>query len=221
MDKDKKVTWKSKRLPAEDFEVIESQVLLTGVDKGSVTEMSMKRLPIFTTSTKLPPTHPIDYNVVDYGYSDYEENQFLELLRDRGSNVKVRSTKRSAKVLLVNLSKLSAVEQARLWHWRLGHVSPEIPVKLSKKDANGVPLAHGINVSLCLNEDCIICNKARFRNKPYRPVPPALRIKLPPYHTCYVDGFGGQRSMGTTSIRLPTDWTDTPTVGTKLPLVYI
>ena len=26
-------------------------------------------------------------------------------------------------------------------------------------------------------------------------------------------GFGGQRSMGTTSIRLPTDWTDTPTVG--------
>lgn len=68
---------------------------------------------------------------------------------------------------------------------------------MSFRDSAGVPIASNISVTHCLNEDCIVCTKAKFRVRPFRSVPNAIRQKIPPFAICYADGFGGQHSMGT------------------------
>jgi hypothetical protein len=94
------------------------------------------------------------------------------------------------KLYVLQESRLSAVERARLYHWVLGHRDPEVPVRMTKSG-----LADGIEVTHCLNEDCVVCVKAKFRQLSFPRNPLESRIRLPPYHTIFVDGFGGQSSF--------------------------
>ena len=50
-------------------------------------------------------------------------------------------------------------------------------------------------MTFCLNEDCVICDKAKFRQLGHPRRSLESRMSLPPYHTLYVDGFGGQSSF--------------------------
>ena len=108
-----------------------------------------------------------------FDYRDDEVASFLSTVvhnfQDNRETTHVGRTEQLP-IFVLNVSKLSQEKQARLWHWRLGHPNYQVPVKMSKKDANGVPIVHGVGVTHCLNEDCIVCTKAKFRSRPFRPV---------------------------------------------------
>ena len=99
-------------------------------------------------------------------------------------------------VYVMNVAKLTPKQRALLWHFRLGHMHEDVPIRLSSKDFQGLPRAFGINVHTKLNCDCVFCDKAKFRTLPYSEVPRELKERYPPFFLCSVDGFGGQKSMG-------------------------
>jgi hypothetical protein len=80
--------------------------------------------------------------------------------------------------LILNEGKLTREEKARLEHWRMAHR------KIKGDD---------------LNENCPICAEGKRktssfkRNEEYREM---VTKNLEPYWRMYVDGYGGQRSMG-------------------------
>ena len=91
--------------------------------------------------------------------------------------------------LVLNPMALTSEERARLWHWRIAHVQHEAPVRLTKSGQ-----AKDVNVTYCLNEDCAICDKAKFRRLPFAPVLDP-EVKLPPWMKTNLDEFGGQSSF--------------------------
>ena len=97
--------------------------------------------------------------------------------------------------LVVNEAALTPEQRARLWHWRMGHPSPQVTVAMSKRDKNS-----GMNVTHVLNEDCVVCEKAKFRKKPHFRQIMSMRNQLPPYWRIYLDMFGGQKQYGCPSI---------------------
>ena len=97
--------------------------------------------------------------------------------------------------LVVNEAALTPEQRARLWHWRLGHPSPQVPIAMTKRDKNS-----GMNVTHVLNEDCVVCEKAKFRKKPHFRQALAMRNLLPPYWRTYLDMFGGQKQYGCPSV---------------------
>jgi hypothetical protein len=84
--------------------------------------------------------------------------------------------------LLMNESKLSDVQLSRLYHWRLSHPAPDVPVRMG--------LAKHV-----LNEDCYCCDKGKFVTGSYKRNDPQLHLGNDPYWRVYCDGYGGQRSM--------------------------
>ena len=104
-----------------------------------------------------------------------ESSQYSgRLLRD------ISNAGRKANIFVLNAARLSKQERAMLWHHRLAHVSPEVPIELSKKDINGVPTAYGVDVTHRLNCDCVVCDKAKFKIAPIVRVPKELRSRAPP-----------------------------------------
>ena len=93
--------------------------------------------------------------------------------------------------LLLNEAKLSEEEKAWLWHWRWGHGDWNGPVRASE----GMDSADALT-NVKLNVDCSVCDKAHFKRGTYKRNDPRDHEKDPPYWTCYVDGYGGQESMG-------------------------
>ena len=91
---------------------------------------------------------------------------------------------------LLRESQLTPEQRSRLYHWILGHCSTDIPVQLTKDK-----LADGIRCTHALNEDCKVCDAAKFREQPHTRRSLVDRTHLPPYHTVYVDGFGGQQKF--------------------------
>ena len=209
--------------------VLERSVSLVtgGVSRGSVpgipknVSFEDRRLSIEVDELlgSLKDPEPVDFVKKlneGFDYRDDEVASFLSTVvhnfQDNRETTHVGRTEQLP-IFVLNVSKLSQEKQARLWHWRLGHPNYQVPVKMSKKDANGVPIVHGVGVTHCLNEDCIVCTKAKFRSRPFRPVPILFRPKYPPYFCIYIDGFGGQNSMKTKAKSIPMDWCDVPTIG--------
>jgi hypothetical protein len=75
-----------------------------------------------------------------------------------GCAVDTYSGKSLKTVLVMNESKLSTEERARLWHNRLGHCGPQKLVNMSKQG-----LVTGMDVRHLLNEDCDCCDKRLFK----------------------------------------------------------
>ena len=141
-------------------------------------------------------------------YEDIGQNELTMLylvlvMETRGSSVhhqaqrksKSKAQKKHMKVLRLNYGKLHKEEKARLWHWRLGHLGYRVPVDMTKKK-----LATGIDVFHCLNEDCTICEKAKFVRAAFPRVPRHLRARFPPFWRIYIDGFGGQKKFGVRTV---------------------
>ena len=64
--------------------------------------------------------------------------------------------------LVMNPYSLSEEERARLWHWRLAHPHPSVPVNMTKGKK-----ATNMRGSCTLTEDCPVCDKAKFRRLPF------------------------------------------------------
>jgi len=125
----------------------------------------------------------------------YRENETLAWARelDERTNKQPASQITVVTVGMLNIRRLTKEQLARLWHWRYGHSSFDMPVSLTKKRQ---VLHLDVNHRLC--EDCAICDKAKFRVAPF---PRTLQVErdYPPYFVVYADGCGGQRSMGVKS----------------------
>ena len=98
-----------------------------------------------------------------------------------------RTPKQSA--FVINPLRLTPEKRARLWHWRLAHARHDAPVRLTKSGQSA-----DIRVTCTLNEDCPICDKAKFRRLPFTPMMDP-KVILPPFLKCHVDEFGGQKSF--------------------------
>ena len=60
-------------------------------------------------------------------------------------------------------------------------------------------LSEDVNCPIVLNEDCPCCIKGKFRVKPFPKRSTYLpETDLQPWEKVYVDGYGGQKSLGTT-----------------------
>ena len=103
----------------------------------------------------------------------------------------------TCKVFVLNTAALTKKQRSVLWHYRLGHVAEDIPLRLARRNEQGVPFAYGIDNCTKLNCDCAICDKARFKVKPFKSVPATHSQQYPPFFCIQVDGFGGQGSLKT------------------------
>ena len=93
--------------------------------------------------------------------------------------------------LLLNEAKLSDEEKAWLWHWRWGHGDWMAPIRASEGMDSADALA-----SVKPNVDCAVCDKAHFKRGTFKRNDVHAHADEAPYWTCYVDGYGGQESMG-------------------------
>jgi hypothetical protein len=91
-------------------------------------------------------------------------------------------------VLIMNEGKLRNENYERLLHWRFGHCSTQV---LKAMDL--------IETSY-LNEDCYCCNKGKFKRQPFPKNEGAMVAVAEPFFRIYLDGFGGQRSLGCDSL---------------------
>ncbi len=76
----------------------------------------------------------------------------------------------------------------RLLHWRFGHANSKVFKAMDLIDKT------------YLNEDCYCCNQAKFKRAPFPKNEGTLVAVAEPYWRLYVDGFGGQKSLGCNSV---------------------
>jgi hypothetical protein len=81
-------------------------------------------------------------------------------------------------IMLMNESKLTDEQLARLYHHRLAHPADDVPVKM------------GLTTTK-LNEDCLCCDKAKFKVQTFKRNDPMMHQKNPPCWRVYADGHGG------------------------------
>lgn len=118
------------------------------------------------------------------------KKDYSKSLRD-----KIDKSTRRCEVYVMNVAALTNKQRAMLWHFRLGHMHEDVPIRLSQKNYEGIPRAFGVNVTQKLNCDCVFCDKAKFTTMPFKTVPRGIRHRYSPFFCVYIDGFGGQQSM--------------------------
>ena len=95
---------------------------------------------------------------------------------------------------MLNEGRLQEDEKAILWHWRWGHGDWNGPIRASVDMNPADKLA-----TVKPNVDCPTCDKAHFKRGSYPRNDPLEHANDPPYWRVYVDGYGGQGSMGVPS----------------------
>ena len=147
-------------------------------------QLVMSCMPISSSSSK---EDNMEMNSIDTTNIWRDRNTEEEYKRDIEKRSSIQG---SSKCYILRESQLTPEQRSRLYHWILGHCSTEVPVKLTKDK-----LADGIRCTHALNEDCKVCDAAKFREQPHTRRSLVDRTHLPPYHTVYVDGFGGQQKF--------------------------
>ena len=87
-------------------------------------------------------------------------------------------------VLIMNEGKLKVENYERLLHWRFGHTNSQ-----TLKAMDLIEKSH-------LNEDCYCCNQGKFKRAPFPKNEGVFVAVAEPYWRLYVDGYGGQKSLG-------------------------
>ena len=97
--------------------------------------------------------------------------------------------------LVWNEAKLPKVERTRLWTRKLGNPDTAIFEKMGSMPEYGYfPKLQR------LNEDDRTANGAKFRQRSHKRQDPTVKMDSPPWWRTYCDGYGGQESLGETSI---------------------
>ena len=96
--------------------------------------------------------------------------------------------------LHLNMGKLTHNQLARLWHFRLGHPSATVPYTMRH-----LIFTENMKCPMILKEECPCCDQGKFR---VRPFPERINYfpdaDVRPWKKVYMDGHGGQTSLGTT-----------------------
>ena len=92
--------------------------------------------------------------------------------KQKETAIQVHSENKSYVALILNESKLSAEQRARLWHWRLGHCNPQTTVNMSKQG-----LVSGLDVRHVLNKDCTECDQAKFKKGTFKRAEALRRLR--------------------------------------------
>ncbi len=82
--------------------------------------------------------------------------------------------------MMLNAARLGDYQRARLWHNRLAHCAPSVPVTMGE----------ATNVLIKLNEDCPVCDQSKMKVEPFPKNDPQLHISNPPFWRTYADGYG-------------------------------
>ena len=132
---------------------------------------------ILTLKIKELLLHPEERRNLD----DYVD-RLLE--KDKGEKDHCLRVTRSS--LVMNEAHLSKLEQQRLMHWRTAHRVSLDPGKAKEK----------------LNEDCVVCDEAKRKTRGYKrnfEFTGLTKGPMMPFFRLYMDGYGGQSSMGDVS----------------------
>ncbi len=108
-----------------------------------------------------------------------EENNFLPHVIDLEELQRGEET-----VLIMNEGNLKKENYERLLHWRFGRTSSKV-----LKAMNLIEQSH-------LNEDCYCCNQGKFKRAPFPKNEGTFVAVAEPFWRVYVDGYGGQKSLG-------------------------
>ena len=98
-------------------------------------------------------------------------------------------------VYLLNEAKLTVEERSRLYCRRFAYCDTNMFKTMHGKEEFG-----NFPKLVTLNEDNLIADLAKFRRKPYHRNDPANTMNSPPFWRVFVDGYGGQASLGGPSI---------------------
>jgi hypothetical protein len=93
--------------------------------------------------------------------------------------------------LVFNEAKVAPVERSRLWCRRFAYCNTALFGKMSSMPEYGdfpeLPV---------VNEDNLIGDLAKYTRNSYPKNDPEVSMNCPPWWRCYVDGYGGQDSLG-------------------------
>ena len=144
----------------------------------------------------------LDREAIDLAWQDLQcerEHQFIDMdlyiKMTQKPSIFVHEINVLFNVLVMNPHKLPAQQRARLWHWRLAHCADGVPKRMTKDLG-----AKGMNVTCDLNEDCPICDKAKFRRAAFYKPNPKDSTRVDKWMITHVDGVGGQKSFKVKSI---------------------
>ena len=110
-------------------------------------------------------------------------DEYVDKLLEKGKGDEDHCLRVSRSSLMMNEAHLTKVEQQRLMHWRTAHRVSLEPGKAKDK----------------LNEDCVVCDEAKRKTRGYKrnlEFTGLTKGPMVPYFRLYMDGYGGQSSMG-------------------------
>jgi hypothetical protein len=120
-----------------------------------------------------------------------ESNRHLALFEKRNEN----KYKEPVRIYLLNEAKLTIKERSRLYCRRFAYCDTNMfQVMHGREEFGNFPKL------ATLNEDNLIADLAKFKRKPYHRNDPANTMSSPPFWRVFVDGYGGQSSLGGPSI---------------------
>ena len=97
----------------------------------------------------------------------------------------------NASCMVFNEARASPEERTRLWVRRFAYCDPARIGRMGSMPEYGdfprLPT---------LNEDNVVGDAAKFKRAPFSPNDPAITMACPPWWRVYVDGYGGQKSLG-------------------------
>ena len=135
----------------------------------------------------------LDREAIDLAWQNLQsecEHQFIDMdlyiKMSQSPSVYVHEINVLFTVLVMNPHKLTAQQRARLWHWRLAHCADGVPKRMTKDLG-----AKGMNVTCDLNEDCPICDKAKFRRAAFYKPNPKDGTRVDKWMITHIDGVGG------------------------------
>ena len=124
------------------------------------------------------------------------KKQPIEMSCDRmksGQLVEMQSS-RNVSFMLMNESKLTDDERARLYCRRFGYCDPKIFEVMSKCQTFGK-----FPKLKALNEDNLVSDLTKFKRKAFKRNDKAVTMDSPPFWRVFCDGYGGQNSLGSKS----------------------
>lgn len=144
----------------------------------------------------------LDREAIDLAWQNLQsecEHQFIDMdlyiRMTQNPSVYVHEINVLFTVLVMNPHKLTAQQRARLWHWRLAYCADGVPKRMTKDLG-----AKGMNVTCDLNEDCPICDKAKFRRAAFYKPNPKDCTRVDKWMITHVGGVGRQKPFKVKSI---------------------